>query len=445
MGTKSRLTGGDVTGKNPGGRNLGGRHPLPFPWDDRFQPEPRSLAEPLTETHSDPQVLWQSQKLESLGLMAGGVAHDFNNYLLAIMGNADLLDKGLDDSSADRQLVTEIRAAAERAGDLCNQLLAFAGKGQFQIEPVDLSATIRAMVRILMVAISGKIALRLELDDEASLVDADASQIRQVIMNLVVNASEAAGDNPGTITLRTGVRSSADCRFEQCVLAPLATVGNFVFLEVTDTGAGMGAVTMSRAFDPFYSTKPRGRGLGLASVLGIVRSHRGSVGIDTAPGAGTTVTILLPRRESAAPQVARRLEKSAPGGSGTILVVDDDEYLRVLSTRMLNHLGYQVHLADGGAAALEACRRLGSELDCVLLDLVMPGMDGQEVYAEIHRLYPELKVLLTSGYHEVEISRRFSDRGLAGFLQKPYMLDDLARKLAEVIDRPATEARPPAE
>lgn len=404
---------------------------LPFPWDNRPQPDPRSLSLPLTETHLDPHVLWQSQKLESLGLMAGGVAHDFNNYLLAIMGNADLLDQALNEASPEGQLVSEIRTAAARAGDLCNQLQAFAGRGRFKIQPVDLTATTRGMVRMLKVAISGKITLCLELDAGLPLIEADISQIHQVVMNLVVNASEAIGDRPGTITLRTGVRMSSDCRFEQCVIAPRSTAASFVYLEVTDSGPGMDPLRVSRAFDPFYSTKPQGRGLGLASVLGIVRSHRGGVGVDTAPGRGTTLTVLVPACEKTLPRVVRRPARTT--GGRTILVVDDEEYLRVLCARMLTHLGYRVHLAAGGVEALEMCRRLGDELDCVLLDLVMPEMDGTEVYAAIRQECPRLKVLLTSGYHEAEISRRFAGRGLAGFLQKPYVLEDLAACLAEIL------------
>lgn len=406
------------------------RRSLPFPWDHQTQPEPPSLSHPLTETHFDPQVLWQSQKLESLGLMAGGVAHDFNNCLLAIMGNADLLEQNLAESAPDRPLVTEIRAAAERAGDLCRQLLAFAGKGRYRIQPIDLSTTTRGMVRMLKVAISRKIALRLELADDLPLIEADVSQIHQVVMNLVVNASEAIGNRSGTITLRTGRRASSDCSFEQCVIAPRSAAGTFVYLEVTDTGLGMDPLTVTRAFDPFFSTKTQGRGLGLASVLGIVRSHRGSVGVETGPGRGTTMTVLFPRSDAPAPRVVRPPERSA---GGTVLVVDDEEYLRVLCARMLTHLGYRVHLAAGGTEAVAMCRRLRCELDCVLLDLIMPEMDGTEVYAEIRQECPELKVLLTSGYHEAEISRRFAGQGLAGFLQKPYILEDLAGKLAEVL------------
>jgi two-component system cell cycle sensor histidine kinase/response regulator CckA len=419
------------------------RRTLAFPWDYSTPTEPRSLAEPLTETHPDPQVLWQSQKLESLGLMAGGVAHDFNNYLLAIMGNADLLDQEIEDVSAQQPLVTEIRAAAQRAGDLCNQLLAFAGKGQFHIQPMDLSATIDSMVRMLKVGISRKIALRLELAADLPLILADPSQIQQVLMNLVVNASEAVGDKTGVITVRTGVRDPDECCFEQCIVAPQGAVGSFVCLEVIDSGSGMDVETMNRAFDPFYSTKHQGRGLGLASVLGIVRSHRGSVGVSTAPAEGTTVTILLPQRGVARPDVESRPVREATRGRGTILVVDDDKYLRVLCKRMLSHLGYEVVLADGGPEALEICRERGAELDCVMLDLIMPVLDGAEVFAELRRLYPELKVLLTSGYHEMEISRRFAGQGLAGFLQKPYVLGDLSRKLNEVLN-PQAEPAPPS-
>jgi len=418
-----------------------GRHParkrLPFPWDSRPLPAPYSLSEPLTETHHDPQALWLHQKLESLGLLAGGVAHDFNNYLLAIMGNADLMDQDLPVDSSHRKLLDEIRVAATRAGDLCNQLLAFAGKGQFQVQPLDLSATVGGMVGMLKVALSGKISLCLELTPDVPLVAGDSAQIHQVVMNLVVNAAEAIGDRSGTVTLRTGVCAAEDCQVAHWVLAPRGTAGSFVYLAVTDTGPGMSTATVTRAFDPFYSSKPQGRGLGLASVLGIVRSHRGGVGVDSAPGQGTTVTVLVPFRAGMAKQTTRDRAQASRHSGRTILVVDDDEYLRLLSKRMLGRLGYRVHVADGGPAALAACRELGADLDCVLLDLIMPGMDGTEVHAELRRLYPGLKVLLTSGYHEAEVSRRFAGHGLAGFLQKPYVLEDLAAKLDQVLNQPA--------
>lgn len=416
--------------------------PMPFPWETSPPQRPPSLAGPLTELHHDPQVLWQTQKLESLGLLAGGVAHDFNNHLLAIMGNADLMTQSLPSDTEQGHLLAEIQLAARRAGDLCNQLLAFAGEGQFRIQPLDLSATVTGMTDMLKVAVSRKIDLRLTMAPGLPPVAGDSARIRQVVMNLVVNAAEAIGDRPGTVTLKTGVCQAGDCQLTHWILTPGSGAHSFVYLTVSDTGPGMDRETVARAFDPFYSTKPHGRGLGLASVLGIMRSHRGGVGVDTIPGQGTTVTVLIPFRPVPDHrEVPDRIPTRHRTG-GTILVVDDEEYLRLLSKRMLRRLGYTVHVADGGPAALSMCSELGEDLDCVLLDLIMPGMDGAEVHAALLRRYPRLKVLLTSGYHEAEVSRRFAGRGLAGFLQKPYTLDDLAAKLDEVLNRP--EAAPPA-
>jgi CheY-like chemotaxis protein len=418
---------------------------LPFPWENRPLPEPRSLPYPFGGSGSDPQILWRSQKLESLGLLAGGVAHDFNNSLLAILGNADLLERDLPVDSFHRVLVSEIRAAAERAGDLCNQLQAFAGKGQMRIKPVDLSATARGMVRMLKVGISRKVNLCLELDGDLPLVPTDDSQIHQLVMNLVVNAAEAIGDRPGSITLRTGVLASSECCFDQFVNAPRSTAGTFVYLAVSDSGPGMDPLTLARAFDPFFSTKPHGRGLGLASVLGIVRSHGGCVGVMSDGGSGTTVTVLFPCQETSESTPGQTPGLATPGHGGSILVVDDEEYVRALSARMLGRLGYTVHLAADGQQALEFCRQRGAELDCVLLDLIMPVMDGVDVHAALRQAYPDLKVLLTSGYHEREVSRRFGDRGLAGFLQKPYDLAVLGHKLNEVLNERPVAARPPAD
>ncbi len=453
MGTDDNRPVGDQDRGKPGAdsvpveriRRPGKHRSLPSPWDDHHEPEPRSPSRPLTDAYVDPQIRWQNQKMESLGLMADGVAHDFGNCLLAIVGNADLLDQDLPPESNQRQLVTEIHLAAERAGDLCKQLLAFAGKGQFHIQPVDLSLTVRGMVGMLKAGISPKISLCLELIKDLPLIEADISQIHQVIMNLVVNASEAIGHQTGVITLRTGIRSASDSKFDHNIIAPRSTSGTYVVLEVIDSGSGMDPKTMSRAFDPFFSTKPQGRGLGLASVLGIIRTHCGSVGLSTETGLGTTVTVLFPRNKTATPRVAPSLRRPRVKSSGTILVVDDEEYLRVLSERMLTHLGYRVYLAEGGAMALEICQKHADELDCVVLDLIMPDMDGSEVQAELRKLYPDLKVLLISGYHELEISRRFAGHGLAGFLQKPYMLEELGRKLDEVINHAAEQAPPPVD
>ena len=297
----------------------------PFPWDDQPVSGPCSLCGPLTETHEDPDVLWQNQKLESLGLLAGGVAHDFNNHLLAIVGNADLLAQDLPPGSPHRILLDEIRRAADRAGNLCGQLAAFAGKGQYQLESVDLSATVAGMVSMLKVALSRKVGLCLDLTPRVPAIAGDRARMQQVVMNLVVNAAEAIGSDGGTVTLRTGECRVSDHEASTWVLAPRRASASYVFLDVKDTGSGMSAATIARAFDPFYTSKPRGRGLGLASVLGIVRSHYGGVVVDSAPGQGTAVTVLMPVRPATQQRPTALPRRRSERSGGTILIVDDEE------------------------------------------------------------------------------------------------------------------------
>ena len=376
----------------------------------------------------------QSQKLESLGLMASGISHDFNNLLLAIMGNADLLDQDMGDDDQGRSLLDEIRKAAGRAADLCNQLLAYAGKGHFQVQPIDLSATTREMVQMIKVAVSRKITLRLDLADDLPMIAGDISKIHQVIMNLVVNASEAIGHRAGVIQLSTGRQECCPDDYGQCLLGDRASNDEFVYLEVKDDGVGMETDTLQRIFDPFFSTKIKGRGLGLASVLGIVRGHQGSLCVRSRPVEGTAFRVCFPVDTTGVHQAPRPAERIAAAGTGgTVLVVDDEEYLRVLCARMLRRLGYEVIMASDGPQALEIYQKERGRIDCVMLDLSMPVLDGVEVFTKLCDFDPQVKVIMTSGYHEQEIATRFAGRGISGFIQKPYVVADLDTVLRKVL------------
>jgi PAS domain S-box-containing protein len=394
------------------------------------RPATNDLDVTLSGTHAG-----HLPKLDSLSQMAGGLAHDFNNFLLAILGNADLLDRDLAAGKGGDELLNEIRKAAGRAADLCSQLLAYAGKGKSHFQMVDLSVTAQEMVQMLKVAISRKIALRLDLTSDLPIIEGDMSQIHQLIMNLVVNASEAIGNHHGTITLATG---RTGCTFpgdnQACMLRGELLDGPLVYLEVRDDGPGMDEELQRRIFDPYFSTKIRGRGLGLATVLGTVRCHQGSLCLKTRPGEGTAIRVCFPAARLPRVELSGHLEAKAPAnGHGTVLIVDDEEYLRVLCSRMMQRLGYGVLLASDGAQALEIYREHKGEIDAVILDLVMPVMDGVEVLERLLKLDPEAKVIMTSGYHEKEISMRFSGRGIAGFLQKPYVMSDLGGVLSRVI------------
>ena len=375
-----------------------------------------------------------AQKLESLGVLAGGIAHDFNNILMGVLGNADLALVDLPTASPVRENLEEIRRAATRAADLCRQMLAYSGRGRFVVEPVDLSEVAREMAQMLAVSIPVNVALKYDLAEDLPAVEADVTQIRQVVMNLITNAAEAIGEAEGTITVATGGRWCDRASLDETYLPENLPEGMYVTLEVSDTGCGMDAETKARMFDPFYSTKFAGRGLGLAALLGTVRGHAGAVKVDSQVGRGTTVTVLLPAsgRPVAAPATGKP-EPVSWRGSGTVLLADDEEAVRAVGARMLQAIGLDVVTAADGREAVEMYRREPRRFDCVILDLTMPHMDGEAALRQLRRIDPDARVVLSSGYDEQEVTARFGEAGLAGFIQKPYRLDDLAGRMKQVL------------
>jgi two-component system, cell cycle sensor histidine kinase and response regulator CckA len=375
----------------------------------------------------------QAQKLESLGVLAGGIAHDFNNLLTAILGHADLALLGMAPEAPGRDNLREIASASRRAAELCRQMLAYAGRGRMVVEPVDLSRLVQDLVHLLQVSISKKALLRCRLAEELPVIEADPAQVRQVVMNLVINASEAIGDHDGVIGITTGALecSSADLRSSLHTEEP--PPGRYVFLEVADTGHGMDAETQRRVFDPFFTTKFAGRGLGLAAVLGIVRKHNGAIRVASEPGAGTTFRILFPAGAACGAQPEAAAAPEAWRGSGAILLVDDEEAVRHVATKMLEHCGFRVLTASDGREAIALFRQHRAEIAGVLLDLTMPHMDGEQTFRELRRLQPDVRVILASGYSDSEIMHRFADEPLAGALEKPYQLQSLRAKLREVL------------
>ncbi len=388
----------------------------------RAEEEARALAERMQH----------AQKLESLGMPAGGIAHDFNNILMAVLGHAELARTQLGPLSPARDNLQEIERAATRASDLAKQMLAYSGKGRFHVRALDLNELTREMRHMLEVSGSKKVSIRHELAPDLPAVEADASQMQQVLMNLVINAAEAMGEDGGVVRIATGC---IDC--DQDYLAHSwaredLEPGRYVYLEVADTGVGMDADTAARVFDPFFSTKFTGRGLGLAAVLGIVRGHRGAVKVYSEPGEGTVFKMLLPAVAGRATSLGKEPATAGWTGAGTVLFVDDEEPLRRVGARMLERLGFEALTAGDGEEALEVFRERGDEIVCVMLDLTMPRMDGEETYRELRRLRPDVRVILSSGYNEQDVAQRFVGKGLAGFVQKPYQLAELAAKLREV-------------
>jgi PAS domain S-box-containing protein len=372
------------------------------------------------------------QKLESLGVLAGGIAHDFNNLLMAILGNADLALLALSPASPARPNVEEIVRASQRAADLCRQMLAYSGKGRFVVGRYDLTEIVREMTQMLKVSVSKKATLRYSFAADLPAVEVDATQMRQVIMNLITNASEALSDASGIISVSTGVMDCNRASLVESHLDDKLPEGRYVYLEVADTGCGMDEETRRRIFDPFFTTKFTGRGLGLAAVLGIVRGHRGTIKVSSKPGMGTTFTILLPAVDwQSGDRVLTGTLAVTPHRQGTVLLIDDDPHVRRVAVEMLARLGLQVLTAAHGQEGLEIFRAKGEGIDCVLLDLTMPGIGGEEVFQEMRRLRPEVRVVLSSGYDEQDATQQFVGQDLAGFIQKPYTV----AKLQEVLNR----------
>ena len=388
--------------------------------------------------------LLHAQKLESLGVLAGGIAHDFNNLLTAVVGNADLALDKLSPMSPARGHVLDIEMAAKRAADLANQMLAYSGRGRFVIAPIDTGELVAEMAHLLEASVSKKAVLTCDTVEGLPTFEGDATQIRQVIMNLITNASEAIGDNDGSIVLSTGLMTCDRAYLDDVaeVLRPsLGTPlaeGQYVFLEVADTGCGMDNETIEKAFDPFFTTKFTGRGLGMSAVLGIVRGHKGALKIHSEVAKGTTCRVLFPAMAPTEKAIvaSRKTQAEATGwrGAGTILVADDEQAVLSVVRRMLEHMGFSVLTAPDGRRALEVFREHAEEIACVLLDLTMPHMDGTESFREMHRLHPGVKVILCSGYQEQDAIQRFDSEGLAGFIKKPFKVTELRSQLRQIMD-----------
>jgi len=380
--------------------------------------------------------LRETQRLESLGLLAGGIAHDFNNMLVAVLGGAALAQAEVPAGSSARRLLEEVEQAAHRASDLCRQLLAYSGKGRFTVERVDLSRLVSEMAELLRVSTSKRVELRLDLSSDLPPVEADPTQLRQVVMNLLTNASESVGEEGGVVRVATGTQVCDAATLRACVLDASEGPGRYAVLEVADTGAGMDAATLQSIFEPFFSTKGAGRGLGLAGVLGIVRGHRGAVQVDSQPGRGTTFRVLLPGAQGegvTAPEPTPRTAPARRQAGGLVLVVEDEPAVRAVAQAALEAAGFGVVAAEDGRAALAAARQRGEEIAAVLLDMSMPRMSGEETFRALRELRPELPVVLTSGYEAGDAVRRLSGDGTVRFVQKPWHPSELVAVVRAVL------------
>ena len=385
--------------------------------------------------------LLHAQKLESLGVLAGGIAHDFNNLLMAILGNLELGLRELAPVSPVRSRLEAAGQAARRAADLTRQMLAYSGRGKFQVGRVDLNELVEENVHLLRTSIPRTATLNLHLDRGLPAVEADAGQIQQVTMNLITNAAEAIGGAVGVITLTTGVRDCDASYLGRSCLDEIPPAGRYAYVEVTDSGCGMDEETRKRMFDPFFTTKFTGRGLGLPAVFGIVRGHHGAILLDSAVGRGTTIRVLFPAAEAmpetAVPADAEPPDRAgtvAPGaGRGTILIVDDEEMVLQPCAAMVESMGFTVLTAADGEQAVELVRRHGGGIRAIILDLTMPRLDGAAALDRIRRIEPGAKVILSSGYDEAEATGRVAKEGLAGFIRKPFGMDRLRSTLDRVL------------
>ena len=392
------------------------------------------IARDITERKRFEEKLLQTAKLESLGVLAGGVAHDFNNLLVGILGNASLALEMLSADNPARTMIRDILTASERASLLTRQLLAYAGKGRFVVEPINLSGLVREISNLVQTSIPKTVQLRLDLQENLPTIEGDAGQLHQLIMNLVINGAEAIGaEQSGTLLVTTGVQDVDDTYLKTTLSTAEIHQGKYVTLEIHDTGCGMDEATIQRIFDPFFTTKFTGRGLGLAAVQGIVRGHKGALKVYSTPGRGTTFKVLLPCADQPQVKSARTPSDELLAGTATILVIDDEQLVRRTTKSMMEHYGYTVVVAESGKEGVDLFNVIGDRVSLVLLDMTMPVMSGEETLRHLKTSRPDVKVILSSGYNEVEAIQRFTGKGLAGFLQKPYSAVALAEKVKMVL------------
>ncbi len=391
-----------------------------------------SNAQALADLRQSEEQMRNAQKLESLGVLAGGIAHDFNNLLVGVLGNASLALSELPADSPARQFVQDVETSAQRAAELTRQMLAYSGRGKFVVEPLNLSHVVHEMTQLLGRVISKRARLSLHLRDDTPPIVADATQLRQVVMNLITNASDALLGESGLVTVRTGTVHADARMLAGTYLNEELPAGKYVYLEVTDSGVGMDAATRARIFEPFFTTKFTGRGLGLAAVLGIVRGHKGAIDVTSEPGCGTTFRVLFPASAAIAERpVTRNIPAAEWKGSGLALVVDDEEAVRVVARHVLERSGFTVVEAATGEEALATISAMPHKAPrIVLLDLTMPGMSGEAALSELQRQWPAVPVIVSSGFMPDDGS------SIAGvpFLAKPYRpceLMDIVRRLFE--------------
>jgi two-component system, cell cycle sensor histidine kinase and response regulator CckA len=400
---------------------------------ERYRGHLEELVEQRTsELRAAHEQLLHAQKLESLGVLAGGIAHDFNNLLAIMLARADLYFREVNEGEAGYGHISIIRDTAFEARMLTKQLLGYAGKGKLIAEPLSLNYIVQTMAHLLRASVSKDIRLELEPSATPVAVHGDDTQLRQVLLNLVSNGAEAIGTAAGTVVIRTGIQEVTPGAAERAQFTSDLASGSYAYLEVEDTGSGITPADRAKIFDPFFTTKFTGRGLGLAAVLGIVKGHSGTVLVDSQPGRGSRFRVLLPAIDSSLlPVSEERVRQLGNGyrGSGCVLVVDDEPAVRAATVAILSSSGYRVLDADGGEAAVRLLRAHASEIDVVLLDLAMPGMNGEQTLLELKKIRPDVPVVLLTAYAEDELRLCAIRTELAGIVAKPFSYEELVNAI----------------
>ena len=373
----------------------------------------------------------EAQKLESLGLLAGGIAHDFNNLLTAILGNIDLALLNIPPSSSARDDLVTAMTATHRAAELAQQMLAYSGKGRFMIERVNVSEAIREILQMLKASISKSANLQLHFPESLPEIEVDATQLRQVVMNLVLNASEALDNKSGSIRLSAGIADGGQLLPAKIWPHEPLVPGSYLYIEVADTGTGISPDVVEKIFDPFFSTKFIGRGLGLCAVIGIVRGHKGAIQVDSALGQGSTFRVYFPACSEPAANLSTPPPSPSPSRSDILLLVDDEATVRDTASKLLARIGYEVLCAADGEQAIALFREQAAHISGVILDLTMPHLDGVQTLAQLRTIRADIPVLISSGYSEQDVLRRFAGLQVSGFISKPYTLATLQAALSQ--------------
>ena len=397
--------------------------------------EVQVIIRDITEEKQQELRFHQAQKLESLGVLAGGIAHDFNNLLTGMLAQNSLARTKLKRGLPALEHVEKAITSAERAADLTRQLLAYAGRGKFQIVPINLNTLIRENAGLIETALPNRAELQAQLTDQEPLIEADRGQIQQVVMNLVINAAEALGPDGGYVRITTHCGKIENAAELNGYTTEALSPGNYVVLEVLDNGTGMEETTRKQIFDPFFSTKTHGHGLGLAATLGIIRTHHGSIHVESELGVGTKFTVLFPLAATKliAATTSEPLATPHYDTKLHVLVIDDETSIREVVADILISEGIAVLVAAGGEEGIALYQQQQARIGLVLLDMKMPGISGEETFRRLRALDPAVQVILSSGYTEIEINDYFHNADIVAFLQKPYDITQLLQSVHGVL------------